>query len=99
MGYRGRAVEWIKARLGWAAQVVKRPSKWGRYPTDVESQPMPRWTMLPWRRVVERTFARVGRYRRMSKDYEFLTGSSEAMPHLVMRRLILRRLALKAHTE
>ena len=32
----------------------------------------------------------------MSKDYEYLTESSEAMLHLMMRRLILRRLAFKA---
>ncbi len=46
--------------------------------------------------VVERTFGWVGRYRRMSKDYEYLTESSEAMMHLVMTRLMLRRMALKA---
>jgi putative transposase len=46
--------------------------------------------------VVERTFAWVGRYRRMSKDYEYLTESSEAMLHLAMTRLMLRRLSLKA---
>jgi len=40
MGYRGRAVEWIKARLGWTVEIVKRPSKWGRYPIDVEPPPM-----------------------------------------------------------
>lgn len=44
MGYRGRAVEWIKAQLGWTVEVVQRPSKWGRYPVDVEPEPMPAWT-------------------------------------------------------
>jgi hypothetical protein len=34
MGYHGRAVEWIKAQLGWTVEIVKRPSKWGRYPAD-----------------------------------------------------------------
>lgn len=32
MGYRGRAVEWIKAQLGWTVEIVKRPSKWGATP-------------------------------------------------------------------
>jgi putative transposase len=32
MGYRGRAVDWIKAQMGWTVEIVKRPSKWGRCP-------------------------------------------------------------------
>lgn len=77
-------------------EIVKRPSKWGRYPIDVEPEPMPRFTVLRRRWVVERTFAWIGRYRRMSKDYEYLTQSSEAMMHLVMLRLMRRRPALKS---
>ena len=47
-----------------------------------------------WRRwVVERTFAWIGRYRRMSKDYEYLTETSEAMIYATMIRLVLKRLA------
>jgi putative transposase len=42
---------------------------------------------------VERTFAWLGRYRRLSKDYEQLPESSEAMIYAAMRRLMLRRLA------
>ncbi len=48
---------------------------------------------LPRRWVVERTLAWIGRYRRMSKDYEYLTSSSEAMVYLSMLRLMLTRLA------
>jgi len=46
----------------------------------------------PRRWVVERTFAWLGRVRRLSKDYEFLTATSEAVIYLAMTRLLLRRL-------
>ena len=41
--------------------------------------------------IVERTFAWIGRNRRMSKDYEFLPASSEAWVYLSMIRLMLIR--------
>ena len=47
----------------------------------------PKW----W--VVERTFAWLDRYRRLSKDYEYLTCSSGAFVCLAMLHLILRRLS------
>ncbi|MGL4617767.1 MAG: IS5 family transposase [Chroococcidiopsis sp.] len=48
--------------------------------------------VLPRRWVVERTFGWLGRYRRLSKDYELLSEVSESMVYAAMVRLMLRRL-------
>ena len=48
--------------------------------------------VLPRRWVVERTFAWLGRNRRLSKDYEHNPRVSETMIHLAMIKLMLRRL-------
>jgi putative transposase len=45
--------------------------------------------------VVERTSAWLGRFRRLSKDYEFLPTASEAVFQLAMIQLLVRRLASK----
>lgn len=47
---------------------------------------------LPYRWVVERSNAWIGKYRRNSKDYERTTSSSEAMVKISMIHLMLKRL-------
>lgn len=49
--------------------------------------------VLPRRWVVERTLGWLGRWRRLSKDYEQLPEVSEAMVTVAMIRLMLHRLA------
>ena len=49
--------------------------------------------VLPRRWVVERTFAWLGLSRRLSKDYERLPETGEAMIYGAMSRIMLRRLA------
>ena len=42
--------------------------------------------------VVERTFAWLGRYRRLSKDYEYLCQTTESWIYLAMSYLLVKRL-------
>lgn len=71
--YRASALaEWIGANARWVLEVVAgRPGQ-----TTFEVQ--------KWRWIVERTFGWFGRYRRLSKDYEHSTESSEAWIYIAM---------------
>ena len=75
---------WVKTLLGWRVEVVKRP--------EINAQKKQGFILLPRRWVVERTFAWLDNYRRLSKDYEYLPQSSETMVYLAMTNLMLHRL-------
>jgi putative transposase len=51
------------------------------------------FAVQPRRWIVERTFGWLGTHRRLSKDYEALPATSEAMIYVAMIRLMLARLA------
>jgi putative transposase len=51
------------------------------------------FVLLHRRWVVERTFAWLGNYRRLSKDYEYSVYSADATIYAAMVHLMLRRLA------
>jgi putative transposase len=53
----------------------------------------PGFQVIPRRWVSERTFAWVGNYRRLSKDYEYWVYTSDAMIYAAMVHLMVRRLA------
>lgn len=92
--YQGALEAWVAERLGWTLEIVKRPSRWVWVPAGVEPPPAPAgFQVLPRRWVVERTLAWLGRYRRLSKDYEFLPASVVALVYVAMSRLMLARLA------
>ena len=93
-GYTGKTVARIEERLGLGVSVVRKPRRWVRCPADQEPPPRPAgFQVLPRRWVVERTFAWLGRYRRLSKDYEALPATEEAWIYLAMSSLMLARLA------
>jgi len=96
-GYQGDFTAWVQQHLGWTVQIVKRPSRWIRCPADQDPPPIPSgFQVLPRRWVVERTFAWLGRNRRLSRDYEGLPQTSECWAYLAMTRLMARRLALSS---
>lgn len=83
-GYAGQLVEWVRSlrqRDRVRLEVVKR------------SDEVAGFAVLPKRWIVERTFAWLYRCRRLSKDYEYLTSTSETMIQVAMINLMLRRLA------
>jgi putative transposase len=81
-GYQGEAmIEWVAKLAGWFLEIVKR------------TEDMTGFVILPRRWVVERTFAWIGRPRRLSKDYEQYPKTSEAWIYLAMIRLMTQRLA------
>jgi putative transposase len=80
-GYAGKLIEWTANLGGWLLEIVKRSD-------DVKG-----FKLLPKRWIVERTFGWLGRYRRLSKDYEELPETSESLIHLAMINLMTRRLA------
>ena len=91
---------WIEQQLGWTAQIVQHPPKprgvWapkGAVIDWAKILPPPGFHVLPRRWVVERTLAWLGQSRRLSKEYERLCESSEAMVYAAMARLMVRRLA------
>jgi putative transposase len=51
--------------------------------------------VLPRRWVVERTFAWLYFFRRLSKDYDYSTSASESMVYLASIRIMLKRLTRK----
>ena len=80
-GYAGQLVAWTWLCCGWFLDIVRRPD--GAHGFSV----------LPRRWVVERTLAWLGRYRRLSKDFEVLPKTSEAWIYMAMSCLMLKRLA------
>ncbi len=80
-GYTEALVAWTYRVCHWTLELVHRPKGATGF------------AVLPRRWVVERTFAWLGRYRRLSKDYEQLPQSSESMVLLAMINLMSRRLA------
>ena len=104
-----KGADWVHKSLGWSVDLVERPRKpapeevlmtwareWAKEGVAVDWQkllPPKGYLVLPRRWVVERTLSWIDQNRRMSKDYERLCASGEALVYAAMIRLMTRRLA------
>jgi putative transposase len=79
-GYRGELIENTQKAFGWVIEIVLRK--------DITKK----FEVIPKRWIVERTFAWFESYRRLSKDFEFQTDTSQAMIQLAMIKLMLNRI-------
>lgn len=76
-GYRGTAVRFVSGKLGLVLHISER---------IVDG-----FAILPKRWIVERTFAWLGAFRRLSKDFEILTGTAENVIRIAMLRTTLAK--------
>ena len=70
--YAGRLVDWAEKMAQFVIDIVCKPK--GQIGFSV----------LPWRWIVERTFAWLGNYRRLARDYEISPRTSEAWIKIAM---------------
>lgn len=80
-GAYAQIVEKVRTQFGWQLEIVRRPE-------DAKG-----FQILPRRWVVERTFGWLGRYRRLARDYEHTTLSSETMTYIASVRRMLKLVA------
>ncbi|MFF1482303.1 IS5 family transposase [Streptomyces sp. NPDC058301] len=96
-GYRGQEfLTWVREEAGITIEIARRKDggfrgTWAK--ADAPPREVPRFAVLPRRWVVERSFAWLGRYRRLSKDYEYLAASQESAVYLATIMLLLHRTA------
>jgi transposase len=104
-----KGADWVEKTLGWSVELVERPKKlvpeevlmrwaaeWAKEGVVVDWRkllPPKGYVVLPRRWVVERTISWIDQQRRMSKEYERLCASGEALVYAAMIRLMVRCLA------
>lgn len=78
-GYKGTYVEEMADNYAKRVDIPEKKSQKG-------------WEIQPERRIVERTFAWMNAYRRLSKDFEISAASAEAMVKISHIQALLKRL-------
>ena len=80
-GYKQWLVDWIQQWLAFVLEIVVKPAEQRGFQVH------------PKRWIVERFFAWLNNYRRLSKDYERTVARSEGMIYLASIRIMVRKLA------
>ncbi|MCI1648982.1 MAG: IS5 family transposase, partial [Bacteroides sp.] len=80
-GYRDSLADWLMEKYGWDLEVVLKPD-----------QCPSKFQVLPKRWIVERSFAWLENYRRLTIDYEFLAETSLAMVQLAFYKIFLNKI-------
>ena len=80
-GYRGTTVEFVENLLGLRL--------------DITSKPAQGFQVIPKRWIIERTFAWLGGFRRLAKDFEILTQSAENMIRIAMIKITVAKCILE----
>lgn len=105
MGYRSKALQEKAKEKGFNIEIVKRPPKWITHPQRAKDaraemilalglhEDKRGFSVLPRRWVVERTFSWLNKFRRLSKDYEQQTETTNLYIYLAMTKILLKRLA------
>ncbi len=93
-GYSGeKLAKWFEKELGWEVEVVRRARQEQWTEDGQEAQRSSGFVIQKWRWIVERSFGNLGRWRRLSKDYEASPESEESIILAVSCFQMLRSLA------
>ena len=79
-GYRGNLADWLLDKFGWELEVVLKPDE---CPS--------KFKVLPKRWIVERSFAWLENFRRLTIDYEYHTDTAKAMVQLAFCKIMLNK--------
>lgn len=80
-GYRGILADWVFDKFKWELEVVLRPDE---CPS--------KFKVIPKRWIVERAFAWLENFRRLTIDYEFHADTAEAMVQLAFCKIMLNKI-------
>ncbi len=79
-GYRGTLTDWILDKFGWELEVVLRPDE---CPSKFQ--------VIPKRWIIERSFAWLENFRRLTIDYEYYAETAVTMIQLVFCKIMLNK--------